>query len=72
MTKHQHTNPKRRKKYGIKPGAKLTIGKATIIKKKLLDPNRKTRLRIIASQFGVTTTQLYRIKSEENWGEIKV
>mgnify|MGYP003638895805 FL=1 len=72
LTKHQHTNPKRKAKYGIKPGAKLTQGKATIIKKKLLDPNRKTRLRIIAKQFGVTTTQLYRIKSGENWGEIKI
>jgi hypothetical protein len=72
LTKHQHTNPKRKVKHGIKSNAKLTVRKVTIIKKKLLDPNRKTRLRIIASQFGITTTQLYRIKSGENWGEIKI
>lgn len=72
LTKHQLTNPKRKEKFGIKPCAKLTEGKVRIIKKKLLDPNRRTRLRIIASQFGITTTQLYRIKSGENWGEIKV
>ncbi|MEO9572251.1 MAG: HNH endonuclease [Polaribacter sp.] len=72
LTAHQITNPKRIAKFGIKPGAKLTEGKVRIIKKKLLDPNRRTRLRIIASQFGITTTQLDRIKSGENWGEIKV
>lgn len=72
LTAHQVTNPKRIAKFGIKPGAKLTEGKVRIIKKKLLDPNRRTRLRIIASQFGITTTQLDRIKSGENWGEIKV
>lgn len=72
LTKHQLTNPKRKEKLGIKPGAKLSEAKVRVIKKKLLDPNRKTRLRIIASQFGITTTQLYRIKSGENWGEIKV
>ena len=72
LTAHQITNPKRIAKFGIKPGAKLTEGKVRIIKKKLLDPNRRTRLRIIASQFGITTTQLDRIKSGENWGEIEV
>lgn len=72
LTKHQHTNPERIKKIGLKTSAKLSEAKVRIIKKKLLDPNRRTRLRIIASQFGVSTMQLYRIKSGENWGEIKV
>lgn len=72
LTKHQLTNPKRIAKFGSKACAKLTEAKVRVIKKKLLDPNRRTRLRIIASQFGITTTQLYRIKSGENWGEIKV
>ena len=69
---HQLKNPKRIAKFGIKPAAKLSEAKVRVIKKKLLDPNRRTRLRIIANQFGITTTQLYRIKSGENWGEIKV
>ena len=72
LTAHQISNPKRIVKFGIKPGAKLTEAKVRVIKKKLLDPNRRTRLRIIASQFGITTMQLRRIKSGENWGEIKV
>lgn len=72
LSQHQITNPKRIAKFGIKPGAKLTESKVKIIKKKLLDPNRRTRLRIIASQFGITTQQLRRIKSGENWKEVKV
>lgn len=72
LTKHQVSNPKRIAKFGIKPGAKLSEVRVRLIKKKLLDPNRKTRLRLIAKQFGVTTMQLHRIKSGENWGEIEV
>lgn len=72
LTVHQLTNPERKKKLGLKTRAKLSEAKVRVIKKKLLDPNRRTRLRIIASQFGVTTMQLYRIKSGENWGEIEV
>jgi len=51
---------------------KLTDAEAFVLKKKLLDPNRKTRIRILAKQFGVSEMQLYRIKSGENWGHIKV
>lgn len=72
LTKHQISNPKRIVKFGIKPGAKLTEVRVRVIKKKLLDPNRKTRMRLIAKQFGITTMQLYRIKSGENWGEVEV
>jgi hypothetical protein len=72
LTVHQLTNPERKKKLGLKTSAKLSEAKVRVIKKKLLDPNRRTRLRIIASQFGVSTMQLYRIKSGENWGDIEV
>jgi hypothetical protein len=58
-------------KYGPK-NSKLTETEVIRLKKKLLDPNRKTRLKILAKQFGVTEMQLYRIKSGENWGHIKV
>ncbi|PZD79690.1 HNH endonuclease signature motif containing protein [Mesonia sp. K7] len=71
---HQSKNPaviKFRKKKQI-CYSKLTYGKATILKKKLLDPNRKTRLKVLAKQFGVSEMQLYRIKSGENWADIKV
>jgi hypothetical protein len=42
------------------------------LKRKLLDPNRKTRLRLIAKEFGITEMQLHRIKTGENWGHIKI
>lgn len=51
--------------------AKLSGDKVRMIKRKLFDPNRKTRMRLIAKQFGISEMQLYRIKSGENWGHIK-
>ena len=77
-TAHQQENPQvkenkiKRKVGTIKCYSKLTYAQATILKKKLLDPNRKTRIRVLAKQFGVSEMQLYRIKSGENWGDIKV
>lgn len=53
-------------------GRKLTQTTVIRLKKMLLDPNRKTRIRILAKQFGVSEMQLYRIKSGENWGHIQV
>ena len=53
-------------------GNKLTSTQVIRIKKMLADPNRKTRLKLIAKQFGISEMQLYRIKSGENWGHIKV
>jgi len=53
-------------------GNKLTSTQVMILKKRLADPNRKTRLKIIAKQFGVTEMTLHRIKTGENWGHIKV
>ena len=75
---HQQENPQvkenkiKRRRRTIKCYSKLTYAQATILKKKLLDPDRKTRIRVLAKQFGVSEMQLYRIKSGENWGDIKV
>jgi hypothetical protein len=55
-----------------KNGYKLTEAKVKILKRKLLDPNRKTRVKMLARQFGVSEMQLYRIKIGENWGHVKV
>jgi hypothetical protein len=52
-------------------GNKLTSTQVMLLKKKLLDPNRKIRLKNLAKQFGVTTMTLHRIKTGENWGHIK-
>lgn len=53
-------------------GNKLTETQVIFLKKKLLDPNRKTRMKILARRFGVSEMTLYRIKTGENWGHIKV
>ena len=77
-TLHQFGNPSviqnklKRKLRQATAYSKLTYAQAVILKKKLLDPNRKTRIRVLAKQFGVSEMQLYRIKSGENWGDIKV
>lgn len=56
--------PKRTKNY------KLTETKVRMIKKMLQHEN--TRLKMIAKQFGITHTQLNRIRSGENWGYVKL
>jgi hypothetical protein len=56
--------PKRTKNY------KLTETKVRMIKKMLQHDN--TRLKMIAKQFGITHTQLNRIRSGENWGYVKI
>jgi hypothetical protein len=53
-------------------GTKLTETQVMWLKKKLLDPDRRTRLKILAKKFGVSTMTLHRIKTGENWGHIKV
>jgi len=77
MVEHSKKSPfviearkKRLEKMKGSDGHKLTIAQVKIIKKKLSDPNRKTRMKMIARQFGISEMQLYRIKSGENWGHI--
>jgi len=53
-------------------GNKLTSTEVMLIKKILLNPNRKTRLKILAKRFGVSEMTLQRIKTGENWGHIKI
>jgi hypothetical protein len=49
---------------------KLTESKVKIIKKLLR--NDKNRLKMIAKQFGITHTQLNRIRSGENWKHVTI
>jgi hypothetical protein len=53
-------------------GRKLTTTRVIYLKKLLLDPNRKTRIKMLAKQFGISEMQVHRIKSGENWSHIKV
>ncbi len=64
---------KRAKKFGFKKSKKggyfkLTEGQVAIIKKQLLVG--KTRRKMIAKRFGVSTTQLKRIERGENWSHV--
>ncbi len=78
MELHQQKSPfvikSREARKLIKPtkGHKLTSTDVIRIKKKIFDPNRKTRMKMIAKQFGISEMQLYRIKSGENWSHIVV
>lgn len=53
-------------------GHKLSITQVMLIKKELANPNRKTRIKMLAKRFGISEMQLYRIKSGENWSHIKI
>jgi len=78
MEMHQQSNPnvlkarELRKQNKPYKGHKLNATQVKRLKKKIFDPNRKTRLKIIAKQFGISEMQLYRIKSGENWGHITI
>lgn len=67
---HQFNNPNWEKvveKRGKKIG-KLTAGKVKIIKRQL--QNKKNRISMIAKRFGVSDTQIHRIKKGENWSYV--
>lgn len=72
--KHQFSNPahKNRPPSQLIRNAKLTYGEVRLIKKKINDPNRKTRLKIIAKRFGISEMQLHRIKTGENWSHVTI
>jgi hypothetical protein len=78
MELHQSKNPKvikdrkRLQEFNKIHTYKLSEAKVKILKRKLLDPNRKTRIKMLARQFGVSEMQLHRIRTGENWGHVKI
>ncbi len=56
---------------GMVTNSKLTESQVKLIKRKLFDPNRKTKLKILARQFGISLMQLHRIKTGQNWGNVE-
>lgn len=78
MQLHQQNSPlvieSRERRKLIKPqkGHKLTATDVMRIKKMIFNPKRRTRMKIIAKQFGISEMQLYRIKNGENWGHVKI
>jgi hypothetical protein len=67
---HQFTNPEYLNRPRKRTYSKLTEAQVKIIKRKIHDPNRRTRMKMIAKQFGISEMQLYRIKSGENWSSV--
>lgn len=66
---HQFSNPEF-KNISRRPYSKLTENQVKLIKRKINNPNRKTRLKMIAKQFGISEMQLHRIKTGENWSSV--
>ncbi|MEQ8240096.1 MAG: NUMOD4 domain-containing protein [Cyclobacteriaceae bacterium] len=54
----------------FRPNPKLTTAKVKVLKKILGDPNRKTRMKIISKQFGVSLSALYSIKRGDSWKDV--
>jgi putative NIF3 family GTP cyclohydrolase 1 type 2 len=69
---HQFSNPKWKKirEESINKNSKLNEGKVKIIKRQL--KNKNNRISMIAKRFGVSDTQIHRIKRGENWGSVSV
>jgi len=68
LFEHQSKNPNYKK--GLVRYSKLTETDVIRLKKRLM--RGKNPLYKIAKEFGITHTQLNRIRSGENWGHIKV
>jgi len=67
LVAHNNKNPEVVKRRTT--GYKLTEADVRVIKRLLR--SHKTRLSMIAKRFGITHTQLNRIRSGENWGHVK-
>lgn len=67
---HAKDNPKVIESRKIIRNAKLSENDVVRIKKAL--KRNKNRLKLIAKEFGISHTQLNRIKNGENWAHIKV
>lgn len=74
LSEHNRQNP------NVKEGHQKTVGlvrrskltETDVIRLKLKMKRGKTKLYLIAREFGITQTQLCRIRRGENWGHIKV
>jgi hypothetical protein len=69
---HQFSNPDwiKIREERINKNNKLSKGKVKIIKRQL--KNKKNRISMIAKPFGVSDTQIHRIKRGENWASVTI
>jgi len=72
LKEHHKNNPnyKNIQRKGRITNAKLTESEVIRLKKKL--KRGKNKLYKLAKEFGITHTQLNRIRSGENWGHVKI
>ncbi|MBX2967520.1 MAG: HNH endonuclease [Cyclobacteriaceae bacterium] len=63
-------NYKRSKAEFSGKGHKLTVEQVKRLKKKIAAA--KTQMNVLSKQFGISDMQLYRIKSGQNWGHVKI
>lgn len=72
LTEHNKQNPKVKNavKHGMVTNSKLTETEVIRLKKKL--SRGKNKLYKLAKEFGITHTQLNRIRRGDNWGHIQV
>lgn len=75
MIAHQQTSPARKaykeKQSGRNIGQKLTAAQVKKIKEALGSKTRTVTIRQLAQRYGVSEMTLYRIKSGENWANVK-
>lgn len=69
---HRAQNPNITSNYGRVTNSKLTEEKVRELKLRLKTASNNTRLKTIAKEFGITHTQLNRIRSGENWAHVKL
>lgn len=69
---HQFSNPEwvKVRKNNLIKNSKLNEGRVKIIKRQL--KNKNNRISMIAKRFGVSDTQIHRIKRGENWASVTV
>ncbi|MCD8413474.1 HNH endonuclease [Tenacibaculum finnmarkense] len=71
---HQHKNPEYQKimRERVHPfNSKLTATKVMRLKKRINNPKRGSSLKKIAKEFGISGTQLHRIKKGINWANVQ-
>ncbi len=69
--KHAQSSPNVPKVFNYK-SKKLNDSTAKILKKKLLDPNRTTKVSTLATQFGISEKQARRVMRGECWAWVKI
>ncbi|MFZ9046754.1 MAG: hypothetical protein ACO2ZZ_12915 [Cyclobacteriaceae bacterium] len=66
LAQSKYTPPK-----GVARNAKLTEAQVKILKRKIFDPDRKTRYKILAKQFGISLGTIFAIKRGERWKNVQ-